>query len=59
MSAVLLREPMNLTLEVPKDVSAVVVSLRLADSAPAGDGAGEAEYESWSAGVREYDSWGA
>ena len=60
MKSALNSEPMNLTIEMPRDVSAVVLSFQPVPrvSAP-GEQAGEAEYASWSAGVREYESWSA
>lgn len=53
-------EPMNLTIEMPTGVSAVVLSFQPAERAltPA-EKAGDAEYDSWSAGTREYESWSA
>jgi hypothetical protein len=46
---------MNVTIEVPQDLPAVVVSLRRAT-----DNAGAAEYDSWASeanGELEYASW--
>jgi hypothetical protein len=58
MKSALRSEPMNLTIEMPRDVSAVVLSFQPAPHAFApGEEAGDAEYASWSAGVREYESW--
>ncbi len=58
MKAASLREPMSLTIDVPQDVSAVVLSFnRDGAHADEADAAGRAEYDSWSAGAREYDSW--
>ena len=58
MKSALRSEPMNLTIEMPKNVSAVVLSFQPAEGALApGDEAGNAEYDSWSAGAREYQSW--
>jgi hypothetical protein len=58
MKSALSSEPMNLTIEMPREVSAVVLSFQPAPRAFApGEAAGDAEYASWSAGVREYDSW--
>jgi hypothetical protein len=58
MKSALNSEPMNLTIEMPRDVSAVVLSFQPAPRASApGEQAGDAEYDSWSAGAREYESW--
>ena len=58
MKSALRSEPMNLTIEMPRNVSAVVLSFQPAEGALApGDEAGKAEYDSWSAGTREYESW--
>jgi hypothetical protein len=58
MKSALRSEPMNLTIEMPRDVSAVVLSFQPAERAFASSEVpGDAEYDSWSAGVREYESW--
>jgi hypothetical protein len=58
MKSALRSEPMNLTIEMPRDVSAVVLSFQPPQRAlPPSEEAGNAEYESWSAGAREYESW--
>lgn len=51
-------EPVNLTVELPNEVSALVLSFRR-PAAPLGLAvdAGAAEYDSWSAGAAEYESW--
>lgn len=53
-------EPVNLTVELPNEVSALVLSFRR-PAEPLGRtvDAGAAEYDSWSAGVAEYESWTA
>ena len=51
-----LPEPVNLTIDMPEQVSAVVLRFRRGPAADGGE-AGSAEYDSWSAGVREYESW--
>ena len=52
-------EPMNVTIEMPNELSAVVLHFRR-EEAPAGEAAapGSAEYDSWCAGPLEYQSWG-
>ena len=52
-------EPMNVTIEMPKELSAVVLHFKREDE-PSGAGAamGSAEYDSWCAGLLEYQSWG-
>lgn len=57
MQSALSIEPMNFTIEMPKDVRAVVLSFRPADEFAGGEQVGNAEYDSWSAGAREYESW--
>ena len=58
MKSALSSEAMNLTIEMPREVSAVVLSFRpVAHELTRGEEAGNAEYDSWSAGAREYDSW--
>lgn len=58
MKSALSSEAMNLTIEMPREVSAVVLSFKpVAHELPRGEEAGNAEYDSWGAGVREYDSW--
>lgn len=60
MKSALRSEPMNLTIEMPRDVSAVVLSFQPAERSFAPrEEAGNAEYDSWSAGAREYESWSA
>jgi hypothetical protein len=51
-------KPVNLTVELPQGVSALVLSFRRPDDAleRAAD-AGAAEYRSWNAGMAEYESW--
>ena len=53
-----LAEPVNLTIDMPQEVSAVVLRFRHEPAAADAGAAGSAEYESWSAGAREYESWG-
>ena len=52
---------MNVTIEVPHDLPAVVVSLkRPGEAGEPREGAGAAEYDSWTReanGAHEYDSW--
>jgi hypothetical protein len=52
---------MNVTIEVPQDMPAVVVALRRATPSGAPrEAAGAAEYDSWTRearGAHEYDSW--
>ena len=51
-------ESMNLTVELPQDVSALVLSFRRpADPFERAADPGAAEYDSWNAGVAEYESW--
>lgn len=58
MKSALSSEPMNLTIEMPREVRAVVLSFKPAEhELPRGEEAGNAEYDSWSAGAREYESW--
>jgi hypothetical protein len=58
MESALSSESMNLTIGMPRDVSALVLSFQPAQRASAqGEEAGNAEYDSWSAGAREYESW--
>ena len=60
MKSALRSEPMNLTIEMPREVGAVVLSFRPAEHEMArGEAAGSAEYDSWGAGAREYESWSA
>ena len=51
-------EPVNLTVELPQEISALVLSFRRPAN-PVGRAVdpGAAEYDSWSAGSAEYESW--
>ena len=51
-------EPVNLTVELPQEISALVLSFRRpAEALEHAAELGAAEYDSWSAGVAEYESW--
>ena len=58
MQLAALPEAMNVLIEMPKDFSSVVLQFKR-DPAPSpeGEALGNAEYDSWSAGLLEYDSW--
>jgi hypothetical protein len=52
-------EPVNLTVELPHEVSALVLSFRRPHEPLELAARGIAEYDSWSAGAAEYQSWAA
>jgi hypothetical protein len=52
-------EPINVTIEVPRESASVVLHFVRPTGPAADEASGNAEYDSWSAGLLEYQSWSA